>query len=80
DKDGDSVVTAAVFPALQVFEDEFKNTEKAFIYSKLMELVKEVNAQVPTYKAIKKLVVRDTEFVKTTTRKIKRYGENLKVD
>jgi long-chain acyl-CoA synthetase len=46
----------------------------------MMELVKEVNSQVPTYKAIKKLVIRDTEFVKTTTRKIKRYGENLKVD
>ena len=80
DKDGDSIVTAAVFPALQVFEDEFKNTDKKFMYNKIMELVKEVNAQVPTYKAIKKLVIRDTEFVKTTTRKIKRYGENLKVD
>lgn len=80
DKDGDSIVTAAVFPALQVFEDEFKNTDKKFIYNKIMELVKEVNAQVPTYKAIKKLVIRDNEFVKTTTRKIKRYGENLKVD
>ena len=80
DKEGDSIVTAAVFPALQVFEDEFKNTDKKFIYNKMMELVKEVNSQVPTYKAIKKLVIRDTEFVKTTTRKIKRYGENLKVD
>ena len=80
DKDGDSIVIAAVFPALQVFEDEFKNTDKKFMYNKIMELVKEVNAQVPTYKAIKNLVIRDTEFVKTTTRKIKRYGENLKVD
>ena len=80
DKEGDSIVTAAVFPALQVFEDEFKNTDKKFRYNKIMELVKEVNAQVPTYKAIKKLVIRDNEFVKTTTRKIKRYGENLKVD
>lgn len=80
DKEGDSIVTAAVFPALQVFEDEFKNTDKKFIYNKMMELVKEVNSQVSTYKAIKKLVIRDTEFVKTTTRKIKRYGENLKVD
>lgn len=80
DKEGDSIVTAAVFPALQVFEDEFKNTDKKFMYNKIMELVKEVNAQVPTYKAIKKLVIRDNEFVKTTTRKIKRYGENLKVD
>mgnify|MGYP001496427479 FL=1 len=80
DKDGDSIVTAAVYPALQVFEDEFQNTDKKFIYNKIMELVKEVNTQVPTYKAIKKLVIRDVEFVKTTTRKIKRYGENLKAD
>jgi long-chain acyl-CoA synthetase len=44
-----------------------------------MELVKEINATVPTYKAIHKLIVRDLEFVKTTTKKIKRYGENMKV-
>jgi len=45
-----------------------------------MELVQEVNSHVPTYKAIKKLVIRDNEFEKTTTRKIKRYGDNYKAD
>ncbi len=80
DKNGDSIITASVYPALQIFEEEFNNTDKKFIHDKIMELVQEVNSQVPTYKAIKKLVIRDNEFEKTTTRKIKRYGDNYKAD
>ena len=38
----------------------------------LMELVRDVNKRFPNYKHIQKLIVRRTEFVKTTTRKIKR--------
>ena len=80
DKNGDSIITASVYPALQIFEEEFNNTDKKFIHDKIMELVQEVNSHVPTYKAIKKLVIRDNEFEKTTTRKIKRYGDNYKAD
>ncbi|MFA7673935.1 MAG: AMP-binding protein, partial [Clostridia bacterium] len=78
-EDGEDIITASIFPAFTVFEEEFHTGDKQFIYNKLMELVKEINATVPTYKAIHKLIVRDLEFVKTTTKKIKRYGENMKV-
>ena len=80
DKNGDSIITASVYPALQIFEEEFNNTDKKFIHDKIMELVQEVNSHVPTYKAIKKLVIRDNEFEKNTTRKIKRYGDNYRAD
>lgn len=79
-EDGDSIVTASVFPVYDTFKDEFGKNDKDFIHYKLMEFVKEVNSTVPAYKAIKKLYIRDEEFEKTTTRKIKRYGGNFKVD
>ncbi len=36
------------------------------------------NKKLPSYKSIKKLVIRETEFVKTTTQKIKRFAEEEK--
>ncbi len=42
------------------------------------KIVKEVNSQFPNYKHIGKVYIRKTDFVKTTTRKIKRNAtENL---
>jgi long-chain acyl-CoA synthetase len=39
----------------------------------IAEAVKETNKELPVYKQIRKFYVRDTEFEKTTTQKIKRY-------
>ena len=36
------------------------------------------NSKIPNYKHIKNFAVRDKEFEKTTTQKIKRYGDNMK--
>ncbi|MEG1615069.1 MAG: hypothetical protein RR343_06265, partial [Oscillospiraceae bacterium] len=38
------------------------------------DAVKDVNKKLPSYKNIKKFNIRDTEFIKTTTAKIKRYA------
>ena len=38
----------------------------------LLDIVRSVNTAFPAYKHIRKLVIRKTEFLKTTTRKIKR--------
>ena len=40
------------------------------------EAVKETNKELPAFKQIRKFYVRDTEFEKTTTQKIKRYLVN----
>ena len=37
--------------------------------------VKEVNDRNPTWKYIRKVIVRSEEFTKTTTKKIKRYAK-----
>ena len=43
----------------------------------ISDVVSNVNSKIPNYKHIKNFVVRDKEFEKTTTQKIKRYGENM---
>ncbi|HBQ65203.1 MAG TPA: AMP-dependent synthetase [Clostridiales bacterium] len=40
--------------------------------------IKEINKNMVSYKRIKELVIRDREFEKTTTKKIKRYAEGNK--
>jgi long-chain acyl-CoA synthetase len=47
------------------------------IYRVIQAEVKEINKQMPLYKRIKNFTIRDEEFVKTTTKKIKRYAENI---
>ncbi len=39
----------------------------------ISEAVQETNKELPIYKQIRKFYVRDCEFEKTTTQKIKRY-------
>jgi len=45
------------------------------VKSRITELVNEINANIPTYKRIRKVSVRRNEFVKTTTKKIRRFDE-----
>ena len=37
-------------------------------------------SKLPNYKHIKGFIIRDKEFEKTTTQKVKRYGDNMKYD
>jgi len=75
----EEIITLSVFPDLEAFEAEFKDKSPEFVESKLKELIKDVNSKLSDYKKIKNLIVRDREFVKTTTSKIKRYVEENKV-
>jgi long-chain acyl-CoA synthetase len=45
------------------------------IRRRLEDVVRDVNRQLPAFKRIHHVTVRETEFAKTTTRKIKRYLE-----
>lgn len=89
---GKTIITASVYPNEEAVmkalvkkglsEDmaneapaEYEKEVKAL----LTELITEINDNVPVYKVIKRLIVRKEEFVKTTTKKIKRNAEeNLK--
>ena len=71
DTDGETVLlTAIVYPNRELFgEDADNKTIHEVIYGKLMEL----NKTLPSFKKLKGLELRDTEFEKTTSRKIKRH-------
>lgn len=58
-------ITAEIF-----FDEEVDNAE-----SKIKDKIDELNKEIPSYKQIASVIFRDTEFPKTTTKKIKRnYG------
>jgi long-chain acyl-CoA synthetase len=63
------VLTAVVYPDFNKYE---KNTEISEIASDIKSKVMALNKKLPSFKQIHKVEFRDTEFEKTTTRKIRR--------
>ena len=64
----DNVITAEFFPAAEAV----KNLSAAETEAKLLETVDSVNKTVSSAKAIRRVLLRDAEFEKTTSKKIKR--------
>lgn len=72
----ETVVEAKIFPDIKAIAEKLKINEATAedITKVVTNVVKEVNRKLPNYKNIKKFNIRDTEFIKTTTAKIKRYA------
>ena len=69
--DSDEVVlTAIVFPAFDKFE---KDTPLDDISEKIKADINEMNKKLPSFKQVRNIELRKTEFEKTTSRNIKRY-------
>lgn len=64
------VLTAVVYPDFNLYE---KNTEIGEIASDIKKRIAEINKKLPSFKHIRNIEIRKTEFEKTTTRKIKRF-------
>lgn len=70
-------VEAKIFPDIAEIMAKFKNQTpptKEQVFKTINDVVKEVNKKLPKYKHIKRFDVRESEFIKTTTSKIKRYA------
>ncbi|WP_338547296.1 AMP-binding protein [Emergencia sp. JLR.KK010] len=74
DKVGNVMITADIFPNYPLLKERFGEMSSSDVYHFYKELVDKTNKKMPTYKAIKRINIRETEFDKTTTGKIKRYG------
>jgi len=78
-KDGkdDVIVCAQIVPDKEKFEEDIKAgiLEQQDINTIINSEVKRINKELVTYKYVKEFTLRDTEFEKTTTKKIKRYEE-----
>jgi long-chain acyl-CoA synthetase len=76
----DVFVKAKILPNLDAIKETLKVSvpTKEEIYELMKTAVAEINEKLPSYKRIKGFIVRDKEFEKTTTQKIKRFGENIR--
>lgn len=72
DTDQDTIIHAVILPDYDAIKDASLNIS---IKELMIAAVKSANSNVPNYKAIRKFVVRQNEFDKTTTKKIKRNAE-----
>ena len=68
---GEVVITALIYPDTENPEIAGKSREE--IYAKLKDEVTELNRTLPVFKQIREIELRDAEFEKTTSKKIKRF-------
>ena len=80
--DNETYVKAQIYPNLEAISECLKGSvpTKEEIKKIISDVVSSVNSKLPNYKHIKGFIIRDKEFEKTTTQKVKRYGENMKYD
>jgi long-chain acyl-CoA synthetase len=76
---GEVVVSAIIVPELEQIQADFPDKEmtEEEIFKLIQKEVKAVNKSLVTYKYIRDFKLREDEFAKTTTRKIKRYLEHV---
>ncbi|MBQ7364237.1 MAG: AMP-binding protein [Clostridia bacterium] len=83
-EDGSVQVAASIFPDFEKLEAEMgkhrpdpdSEEYNAAVMEAITKLVRDVNRRVPHYKCIRKIIIKKTEFEKTSTRKIKRIASN----
>ena len=73
-KEGDDTFIAAIIvPEFDVIKEKYGEISAEDIKEKIWEEVKLTNSKLVSYKHVKQIKIRETEFEKTTTLKIKRY-------
>ncbi len=70
----DSIISAQIIPDTDEIERRMKKTDltSAEIHKAIIEAVRSTNRKLPSYKSVKKVTVRTKDFIRTSTRKIKR--------
>ena len=69
------IVTCRAIPNYDKIKELYGDISEKEIYEIIWNKIKAVNKKVTNYKAIKSLEIKDGEFIKTTTKKIKRFVE-----
>ena len=77
--DDETYVNAQIYPNIEAITEYLKGSvpTKEEIRKLISDAVSSVNKKLPNYKHIKNFIIRDKEFEKTTTQKVKRYGNNM---
>lgn len=75
EKSGEMIVAALIVPDMEKLESEGKTIKD--VEKMLEEDIKVINKKLVLYKYIRDYTIREQEFAKTTTKKIKRYMEKV---
>ncbi|MGE5436473.1 MAG: AMP-dependent synthetase/ligase [Syntrophothermus sp.] len=77
DSKHDEIIAAQIFTDTEAFieysEKNSVNISQELVHKLISDEVKKVNAELSSFKQIKKFYIREKEFEKTTTQKVKRY-------
>ena len=73
--DKELIITARVLPDYDKIKEKHGDISEEEIKKILWQKIKEVNKSLTSYKAIKDMEIKEGEFEKTSTMKIKRYKE-----
>ena len=81
DNDDETYINAQIYPNMEAIKESLKGSipTKEELWKIISDVVNSVNKKLPNYKHIKNFIIRDQEFEKTTTQKVKRYGNNMKI-
>lgn len=74
-EDKELIITARIIPDYDKIKEMYGEKTKDEIYDILLKKVKEENKKLENYKAVKKIEIKEGEFEKSSTLKIKRYKE-----
>ena len=69
------IVTCRAIPNYDKIKELYGDLSDKEVHKIIWDKIKQVNKKVTNYKAIKSLELKDGEFIKTTTKKIKRFIE-----
>ncbi|MFV0518053.1 MAG: AMP-dependent synthetase/ligase [Aminipila sp.] len=76
EKSGDTVVKAEVFLDADAVKSAIGESTEEELRAFVKDEIDKINEQMPLYKRVKRFSIRETEFEKTTTRKIKRFTKS----
>lgn len=82
ENDDEIYINAQIFPNIDAIKESLKGSipSKEEVQKIISDIIKNVNSNLPNYKHIKSFNIREEEFEKTTTQKIKRFGNNVKIE
>ncbi len=72
EKSGETIVFAEIVPEYSAIEEKFGKLSEEALRKLLKKVIDETNDDMAVYKRVKRFKVREEEFEKTTTKKIKR--------
>jgi len=76
EKSGDTIVKAEVYLDREAVKEAAGELTTAELRNFIKKEIDRLNEQMPLYKRVKRFGIREKEFEKTTTRKIKRFNQS----